>query len=229
MSTPSSNSPQAPQENFWKNFLSVIFNYRIFLYAVLTIGTCATVTTLSDLWGNAFLITKYNLSDTQAVFYNQFMFAGFLLGGFIIPLLFRGKNILKGVRTCCIILVALFGVLIYIPNTIPVFILQSILFALGFFACADVLCFALAAQESTPQTSGLIIGWVNTINMLGLTLLQMLVAHSLDEYWSGAVNPQGVRIYQPYDYELALGLLLNCVFICLFIAFFMRTKNLRIK
>ena len=229
LSTPQENATQKQEKNFWKNFLSVILNYRVFLYALLTIGTCAAVTTLADLWSTAFLMSKYNLSDTQAVFYGQFLFAGLLLGAFIIPLMFKGRTTLKGVRFCCIALAVLFGILIYGPNLMPAFVLQTILFALGFFACADVLCYALAAQESTPQTSGLIMGWVNTINMLGLTLLQMFFGLSLDEYWSGTVNAQGLRVYQPYDYELALGLLLNCVLVCLFIAFLMRTKNLRRK
>ncbi len=214
--------------NFWKTLFSVVFNHRIFLYALLTVGTCSVVTTLSDLWGNSFLITKYGLNDMQAVFFNQFMFAGFLLGAFLIPMLFNGgKKILKGVRTCCLALGILFAILIYGPNQMPAVILQSVLFLLGFFACGDVLCFALSAQLSTPKTSGLIIGWVNTINMLGLTLLQLFVARSLDEYWTGAVNAQGLRIYQASDYELALGVLLNTVLVSLCIVCLMRSKNIR--
>jgi Sugar phosphate permease len=214
--------------DFWETFMSVVLNYRIFIYALLTIGICATVTTLSDLWGNAFLITKYRLSETQAVLYNQFMFAGSLLGSFIVPLIFSGgRKVLLGVRVCCWSVVALFAVLIYATNQISGVVLQTALFFLGFFAYGDVLCFALAAQLSTPKTSGLIVGWVNTINMIGLTLLQMFVGHSLDEYWNGAVNAQGLRLYQASDYELALGLLLNVALICGFISFFIRTKKVR--
>ena len=216
------------RNDFWKTFLSVVLNYRIFIYALLTIGICATVTTLSDLWGNAFLITKYQLSETQAVLYNQFMFAGSLLGSFLVPLIFSGGHkVLLGVRVCCWSVAALFAVLIYATNQIPGFALQSVLFFLGFFAYGDVLCFALAAQLSTPKTSGLIVGWVNTINMIGLTLLQMFVGHSLDEYWNGTVNAHGLRLYQASDYELALGLLLNVALICGFISFFIRTKKVR--
>lgn len=219
-----------PKVSFGKTFLSVVTNYRIFLYALLTIGTCSVVTTLSDLWGNTFLITKYHLDDIQAVFYNQFMFAGFLIGGLVVPMLFNGaRKSLRGVRFCCVVLICLFGIIIYGPNQLPSFVLQSVLFALGFFACADILCFALAAQLSTPQTSGLIVGWVNTVNMLGLTLLQSLVAHSLDKYWSGAVNANGLRLYEASDYELALGVLLNTVIMALLIACLMRTRNISTK
>ena len=215
------------ETSFWKIFLSVVSNYRIFLYALLTIGTCAVVTTLSDLWSNTLLITKYRLNDTQAVFYNQFMFAGFLLGALIIPMLFVGKQSLRGVRVCCVVLIGLFSIIIYGPNQLPSFVLQAILFGLGFFACADILCFALAAQLSTPQTSGFIVGWVNTINMLGLTFLQYLVAHSLDKHWAGSVNANGLRLYEASDYEFALGILLNTVIIALCIACLMRSRKLK--
>ena len=217
------------ENNFWKTFWSVVTNYRIFLYALLTIGTCAVVTTLSDLWSNTLLIAKYHLSDVQAVFYSQFIFAGFLIGALAIPMLFNGKRSLRGVRVCCIVLICLFATIIYGPSQLPSFVLQTILFALGFFACADILCFALAAQLSTPQTSGFIVGWVNTVNMLGLTLLQYLVAHSLDKYWSGAVNANGLRLYEARDYELALGVLLNTVILALCIACFMRSRNIKVK
>lgn len=209
---------------------SVVTNYKIFLYALLTIGTCSVVTTLSDLWGNTFLITKYNLNDLQAVFYNQFMFVGFLIGSLAIPMIFNGNHkSLKGVRTCCVILICLFGIIIYGPNKMPAFVLQTILFSFGFFASVDILCFALAAQLSTPQTSGLIVGWVNTINMLGLTLLQYLVAHALDKHWSGSVNANGLRLYEASDYEFALGILLNTVIISLLIACLMKNRNTKTK
>lgn len=227
LSVPNKEESTTADNDFWKTFLSVVTNYRIFIYALLTIGICATVTTLSDLWGNAFLITKYQLSDMQAVFYNQFMFAGSLLGSFLVPLIFSGRRILLGVRVCCCVVATLFAVLIYVPNHMPAFALQTVLFFLGFFGYGDVLCFALAAQLSTTKTSGLIVGWVNTINMVGLTLLQMLVGHSLDEYWNGAVNAQGLRIYQASDYELALCVLLNVALVCGFISFFIRTKRNR--
>ena len=222
-------STKASEASFAKTFFSVVTNYRIFLYALLTIGTCAVVTTLSDLWGNTFLMTKYHLSDTQANFYNQFMFAGFLLGALVIPMLFKGKQSLRGVRICCVILIGLFCTLIYGPGSLSPMLLQAILFSLGFFACADILCFALAAQFSTPQTSGLIVGWVNTVNMLGFTFFQYLVGHFLDKYWSGTVNTNGLRLYAARDYELALGILLNTVILALLIASLMRSRNIKIK
>ena len=87
----------------------------------------------------------------------------------------------------------------------------------------------LAAQFSTPQTSGLIVGWVNTVNMLGFTFFQYLVGHFLDKYWSGTVNTNGLRLYAARDYELALGILLNTVILALLIASLMRSRNIKIK
>lgn len=225
LSTHKSNAKEM-SPNFWQACWSVVTNYHYLGYALLTICTCSIVTTLSDLWGNTFLITKFHLSDMQAVLYNQFTFAGFLIGATLIPALFR-ENTLRGVRVCSTGLIILFILLIYGPDVWPSCILQLILFFLGLFGCADILCFTLAAQSSTPQTSGFIVGWMNTINMLGLTLLQACVAHTLDSHWSGLINDQGLRVYQTHDYELALGVLLNVAILGLFTACLMRSRGIK--
>ncbi|MDR1254724.1 MAG: MFS transporter [Puniceicoccales bacterium] len=215
---------------FWPSFCSVLLNPKIFLYALLTIGTCAVVNTVSDLWGPAFLSAKYHLSPLQAIHYNQSIFAGLMVGSFLIPTVFsEGKRILQGIRTCYLLLGGIFICLIYGSASIPPFLLQTALFGAGVVACADILCFSLAAQLSTPKTSALIIGWVNTINMLGLSCLQGLVAFSLDKHWSGITNEQGLRIYLARDYEFALGILLNVVMGGTVIAWCMRNKNYNLK
>lgn len=225
LTSPKQSTEDEKPNDFWPTFFSVILNGRIFLYALLTVGTCSVVATLSDLWGSTFLAAKYQLSSIQAVFFNQFVFAGLMIGAFILPMIFNGKNTLKGVRICCVFLALLLCVLIYGPHKMPAVVLQGLLFVLGFLGCADILCYALTAQSSTPQTSGLIVGWVNTVNMLGLTLLEKLVASSLDDHWTGAVNDQGLRLYLASDYEVALGVLLNAVLVALCITYFMRKKS----
>ncbi len=225
LTSPKQSTEDEKPNDFWPTFFSVILNGRIFLYALLTVGTCSVVATLSDLWGSTFLAAKYQLSSIQAVFFNQFVFAGLMIGAFILPMIFNGKNTLKGVRICCVFLALLLCVLIYGPHKMPAVVLQGLLFVLGFLGCADILCYALTAQSSTPQTSGLIVGWVNTVNMLGLTLLEKLVASSLDDHWTGAVNGQGLRLYLASDYEVALGVLLNAVLVALCITYFMRKKS----
>jgi hypothetical protein len=215
---------------FWSSFCSVLLNRKVFLYALLTIGTCSVVNTVSDLWGPAFLSAKYHLSPLQSVYYNQNIFAGLMVGSFVLPIVFsEGKRILRGIRTCYLLLVGIFICLIYGSASIPPTLLQTALFVAGIVACADILCFSLTAQLSTPKTSALIIGWVNAINMVGLSCLQGLVAFSLDKHWSGVTNEQGLRIYQACDYEFALSILLNVVIGGMVIVWCMRSKNHNLK
>jgi hypothetical protein len=188
------------------------------------------VNTVSGLWGPAFLSAKYHLSPLQAVHYNQSISAGLMVGSFLLPTIFsEGKRILQGIRTCYLILVGIFICLIYGSASIPPSLLQIALFVAGIVACADILCFSLTAQLSTPKTSALIVGWVDTIHMLGLACLQGLVAFSLDKHWSGVTNEQGLRIYQARDYEFALGVLLNVVIGGTVIVWCMRSKNHNLK
>lgn len=213
-----------------QTLLSVLSNRKILLYALLTIGTCSVVNTLSDLWGPTFLSVKYHLSILEAVHYNQIIFAGLMIGSFLLPALFgASKYTFRGVRTCYFTLICIFIFFIYGSDIVHPTFLKLILFLAGIAACGDILCFALVAQISTPQTSGLTVGWVNTINMLGLSLLQKLVALSLDKHWSGTLNEHALRIYQAGDYECALETLLNVVIIGAVITCFMRSKHHNLK
>ena len=217
------------QSSFLQTLESVFLNRKICLYALLTIGTCAVVNTLSDLWGPTFLSVKYHLNTLQAVHYNQMIFAGLMIGSFALPAIFGdNKNIFNGIRICYLTLIAIFIFFIYGPDKVNPNVLALILFLTGVAACGDILCFSLTAQLSNPSNSGLVVGWVNTINMLGLSLLQWIVAVSLDSHWSGNLNEHALRIYQADDYEFALGILLNVVVIGTVIAFFMRSKKHKI-
>lgn len=217
---------QKTSSDFWPYFWKITTNTKIFLYGFLTIGTCSAVCTFSELWGPAFLSAKYQVSQAQSVHYNMFIWVGLILGAVLLPATFNTcKKALKGIRICGVILSVCFAILVYGPSNLPLWVLMLILFLLGYFSCADVLCFVLATQSATPKTSGLIVGWVNTINMFGLSILQYLVGFYLDKNWSGNVNELGLCIYQACDYEKGTSLVLNIVLICTLIACFMKTKN----
>lgn len=215
-----------PKESFFSTFWGVVSNRKILLYGLLSIGAYSPVAAFSDLWGPGFLTTKFNLSNVQAVSINLFIYIGLGIGGVFVPMFFNyGKKLLRGIRYSCLILSLLIALLIYGPNTLSTLVLQSSLFLFGFFSCAEILCFVLATQLATEKTSGLIVGWVNTMNMLGVAFLQQAVGWYLDTHWKGHQSPNGLRAYSTSEYELSIGILLHTVLVCTVIACFMRTKK----
>ena len=69
-----------------------------------------------------------------------------------------------------------------------------------------ILCFAVARESNSSETSGAVLGLVNTFVVGSGAILQPLVVLGLDSFWNGGfVN--GVRVYQVNDYRLSLMLL----------------------
>ena len=221
---PSSAEPSM-KHNFWKNVFGVALNYKVYIYALLIIGTNILAATLADLWGKSFLNAKYQLSEQEAINTVQWISIGRLAANIILPLMFAGTKLLRGIRISCASLVLIFAFLIYGPQTLNGSILWFLLFGIGFFGNADVLIFTLGAKLSTPQTSGILISWINSVSMLGEPVLQKRIGVALDKNWSGLLDANGLRLYQAVDYECAMSVMLKVVCVCFVIVCLMRNRK----
>ena len=139
--------------------------------------------------------------------------------------MFAGTKLLRGIRISCASLVLIFAFLIYGPQTLNGSILWFLLFGIGFFGNADVLIFTLGAKLSTPQTSGILISWINSVSMLGEPVLQKRIGVALDKNWSGLLDANGLRLYQAVDYECAMSVMLKVVCVCFVIVCLMRNRK----
>ena len=213
------------KNGFWKNVIGVALNYKVYLYALLIIGTNILAAILVDLWGKSFLNAKYHLSEQEAINTVQWIQIGRLAANIILPLMFAETRLLRGIRISCASLVFIFSFLIYGPQILSENILRFLLFGVGFFGNADVLIFTLGAKLSTPQTSGMIISWINSVSMFGEPVLQKWIGVALDKHWSGLSDADGLRIYRAFDYECAMSVMLKVVCVCFVIACLMRNKK----
>jgi hypothetical protein len=215
-----------PENNFWKNVLAVALNYKVYLYAAFVIGTNILAATLADLWGKSFLNAKYNLGEQEAINYVQWIQIGMLAGSIALPAFFNSnRNVLWGIRISCASLGVIFAVFIFGPQTLSGVLLQALLFCVGFFGGADILACTLGAKLSTPQTSGMIISWINSVSMFGEPVLQKRIGVALDHHWSGLLDTNGLKLYRAIDYECAMSVMLKVVCVCFVIACLMRNKK----
>ena len=218
-------SNECTKTSFWRPLYVVACNYKVYIYAAFIIGTNIVAMTLAELWGPSFLMTKYHLGEQQAVNFTQLISVGMVLGELILPIIFNGgRRILRGVRICCGGLVLVWVLLLY-STQLPSLILQPLLFLMGLFGAADVFAFTLGARLSTPQTSGMLMSWINSIGMLGEPVLQKWIGVALDRRWSGLSDANGLRIYQIKDYESALSVMLAVTVVCWVISLCMKEKT----
>jgi sugar phosphate permease len=217
---------QTPSENaILRDIWTVVKNKKIVLYGILSVGVYSSVAAISDFWGVGFLVAKFGLSKLQATQLNTIIFIGFGVGGVLIPLFFGfGKRALRAVRYGSLLVVVLFAYLLY-GRTPTIGVLQIVMFALGFLACLEVLCFVMAAQLTNGHNSGLISGWVNTFNMLGGAAIQQAIGGSLDLQWNGSLDASGIRLYDATHYQNAFLIPLAVVCACFVVACGMRSRH----
>ena len=198
--------------------LSILRNRPIMIYALLAIGVYTPLAVLADLWGTAFLMERYALPRDQAAQSSMMMYLGLCIGSLILPWMCEKWGILnRSIQVCSLGVLATFTCLLWGPN-LGVVGLTALLILLGIFCGAEMICFTGAIHYTTPENSGMTLGVVNTLNMLGGALLQQAIGFLLDLQWAGKLDAAGVRIYHTHEFQLAISLLLGVIALCCLLA-----------
>lgn len=207
------------------DLLGILKNRKIMLYAFLAIGLYTPLSALADLWGTAFIKEKFELSRAEAAHTSMMMYVGLALGSFVLPGLCEQKHRLnRAIQICGVGLLVLFTIILYGPKFSPNQ-LTLLLIVLGFFCGAEMMCFAGATLYTTPDNSGLTIGVVNTLNMLGGAILQQAIGTGLDFQWKGYVDADGIRQYTTSQFVASLSLLILIIGLCVISSLWLRDKK----
>lgn len=224
------NKPAVPanekeKRSFFSNLKTVLQNKYVLFYAVMSIGAYTPTTVLSDLWGPSFLKVKFHLENTQASSVNSTLFFGLAVGCLFIPWFFeRLKKIDIGIAISSFIMLIAYIAVIYLEFS-SVYLLISCLFIIGFCCGSEMLCFTGVARYIKPENSGLAIGFVNTVNMLGGGLIQHFVGILIDSKWSGDIDSVGLRVYSAPNYTFSLSLILYLILTTFILALLLRDKK----
>jgi len=196
----------------------IITNRQVMIYALLAVGLYAPLSVLADLWGTAFLMQKFGLERADAAQTSMMMYLGLALGSLILPWACEKYGVLnKAIRLCGLAILIAFAFILFGPH-INLLCLSAVLIALGFFCGAEMMCFTGAVYYTTRENSGMTIGVVNTLNMLGGAILQQGIGWILDRQWQGSIDTHGVRVYSAQEFVVALSLLLIAIVACCLIS-----------
>lgn len=211
--------------DIFTSVVKVIKDPIVLLYALLAVGLFAPFSAFAELWGTAFIKQKYGLPAKESTQIALTMYLGMAVGSFIIPLICEKLNKIKeGIllsTVCCT--VCILG-LMY-GDGYSVLGVKGLLFAIGFFGGAEMLCFTGALTRSTSRSSGEIIGVVNTGNMLGAAIMDQVIGSILDARWSGKLDAIGLRVYDTEDFLTAFTSLLFIMAICIISGFILMYKK----
>lgn len=200
--------------NIMMRIIGVFKLKYVMLYALLAVGVYTPLSVLADLWGVAFLMQKYQLSRLDAASTSMMMYVGLGIGCLLLPWLSEKYHVLnRSIMFCTIGVFLIFALLLYGP-LLSLWMLKGCLILLGVCCGVEMLCFTGASQYTLSHNVGTTLGIVNTLNMLGGGILQQVIGSVLDTVWSGKYDLQGVRVYDAYEYQLALSVLFGVVVIC---------------
>lgn len=198
---------------------------EVVLFSIIAISVYTPLCVLADLWGAAFMMQKFSLPRDEAAQVSLYMYAGLTIGSLILPWISTHYHRLKEVIfIASLLLMACLLCLLY-AQSLSRYELMILLTMIGFLCGAEMICFTGAVLNIQLHQTGLALGIVNTLNMLGGALIQQLIGWYLDWRWAGAVDGEGVRIYDTHELINAFSSLPIMIFICALLIFLLpKTK-----
>ncbi|MGL9762209.1 MAG: MFS transporter [Wolbachia sp.] len=206
-------SPQkviASNEQFrMGNLKSVLTSRLIWCLAFSNFLMVGSLEGFADVWGVQYLMTIYNLNKGDAAGIISFIFFGMLFGG---PLL---AWLSKKLGNYVIIIMCGFGmilafILLLMSKTYNALALSCLFFFVGIVCCYQLVVFAVGSELVAKKNLGIAIAFLNSINMLGGSFFHTVIGKILDLSWSGALDENGVKLYDLYAYQYALSAIPIC-------------------
>lgn len=211
-------------EEFKHGVVNVLKEKEIIIYSVIAISVYTPLCVLADLWGTTFLMEKFSLSRAKSAELSLYLYGGLTVGSLILPWASTKWGIYKEVIQFCAVGIMVSLMVVLYADTLSISQLTILLTLIGAFCGGEMICFAAAALKSPAAHSGLTLGIVNTLNMLGGAIVQQLIGYYLDFKWSGHYSVDGARFYSAPELSNAFSLLVYIIFACALLSFALPKK-----
>ena len=182
----------------------------------------------ADLWGAGFLEQIYQIPRDEAAGYVNLIYIGFGIGGlFYAWIVGRFVTIKTSLRFTTIAVGIPFTILLLIPD-LSLSAMGSLLFIVGILIAGESLVFTFVCSHMPVHFSGVTIGLTNMFSMLSGVILQPVIGKILDSLSSGEVV-EGVRLFAPADYRIALFTIPLCIISAFIISLFFKEPQADLK
>jgi len=195
----------------------------VIIYAILAVGLYTPLSVIADLWGVAYLMAKYGFARGDAAEISMTMYIGLCVGSLLLPWLSEKYNVLnQSIRFCTYgIFIAFLAILI--SPQLPVMGIRALIFGLGAFGGAEMLCFTGVVLYAPKGRTGITLGITNTVNMIGGAFAQQSVGLILDRFlWNGAIDIHGNHLYGSQDYAMAFSFLAVMIALCCLVSHYLK-------
>ncbi len=178
-------------------------NWILMLYSGLAFTPVAV---LGGLWGNPFFEEAYHLTATQAASFSSCLFLGFGVGGPVLGY-FAGTLNQRLRMTFLGTLIALVSLILVIyVNSLPLFLLGTLLFVFGFGMGSYMACFSIGKEINPIGFAATVVALINTGDALLGSITEPVIGKMLDIFWDGKIV-NGVHYFSVQSFQWALSLL----------------------
>ena len=182
--------------SFYKhNLIMLLKSKQIWLISIFGSLMLSPIIILSELWGTQYLMIKYNFNKEVGAFLSSLTFLGIGIGGVL-----NGYFAYRINKNKPILLIGNLGSLfcvfsiIYIHFSFNTLVFLHFLF--GFFSSSMLLCFSIPIKKFANCMHGTIVGFLNTIIMIGSVLFQPITGYLLNNNFK-ELNFQYVFVILP--------------------------------
>lgn len=205
---------------------SVLGNRQSWCCAWAGFGLSATMLAFAGLWAVPWLTSTRALERTEAATIASMIFLGWAIGspvmGWLSDAMGRRKPVIvTGAVVALISLIVILYAGIQSPTILSVLFLVN-----GLGACSMVVCFGLVREWNKPSFTATAIGLTNMWIVGAGAIIQPLVGLILDMRWQGGLV-EGVRVYTPGAYAVALSALVFVATIALLASFLVKETHCR--
>lgn len=178
-----------------------------------------------DTWGVPYLKSVYGLTQSVAVDIIGYTFYGWILAGPTIGALSDKLKLRKLPLAANGFFAAFFLSIIFYGPQLNLLYLKAVFFMVGFCCGSHSICFALGKENNPIHLSGTAVATTNMLIMAGGMIFQPLAGKLLDLHASGALGPDGLRIYTSADYSFALSIIPFGVGLGIFLCSFLKETH----
>ncbi len=183
------------------------------------------LTAFAEFWGVPYLQHAQHLSKLNAATAASMVFLGFAIGGAMMGYISDKRSVRKLPIFFGSVFSALMACLLLYTPRLPSFEVYALTFALGFFASAQIIVFAIAKDSTSRQFSATAIALTNLFIMLGGAMFQPLIGSLLDAHAHGT-SIDNIALFTVADYRYAISVLPIGLLAAAFLSLFLPSDRL---
>ena len=194
------------------DFKAILSSPTIWIIAIANFLMVGSLEGFSDVWGIPYLMTVYAISKNTAAELVSLVFIGMMCGGPILAWCSQKWGQYTVIAMCGIGISIAFCALL-LTQHYHWWLQASLLFSIGVMCCYQSIVFAAGARLAKPHHLGVTIAFLNCINMLGGSFFHTMIGRLMDMFWTGTINPDGVKQYTLTTYQYALTIIPASAFV----------------